>query len=181
MSRHARLAETTVFTACWLEEVACAATVPRMEENSVVRVAFHLFFMVIICDERFGCHAFVEKYIWQSDSNWYPKSMGARQSRPCCRNKDAFSNEQQGHKEYLIPRVSGWSLHHRIHSPKPRDGFPSICNCQIDSSILLFAHQIIGCQHWQFHWAQIPKKIGVRWPPGFFFGLVSTVLRKEQR
>lgn len=64
VSRHARLADATVFAAGWLKKIASAATMPRMEKNSVVRVAFHLLLMVIICDKRFGCHTFVEHYIW---------------------------------------------------------------------------------------------------------------------
>lgn len=94
MSRHARLADAAVFAARWLEKIACTAPMPGVEENSVVRVPFHLLFMVIICDKRFGCHAFVEHYIWQSNSNRHPESIGARQSRPCSRNEDAFSNGQ---------------------------------------------------------------------------------------
>ena len=60
MPRHACIAKAAMFAACGLQEVTSAAAMPWVKENSVVRVASHLFIVILLCDEGLGYHAFVQ-------------------------------------------------------------------------------------------------------------------------
>lgn len=51
MSRNTGLTEAAMLAARWLEELASATFMPRMKKDSVVRIASHLFLMVLCCDK----------------------------------------------------------------------------------------------------------------------------------
>jgi hypothetical protein len=51
MAGNTSLTEAAMLAARWLEELASATSMPRMKEDSVVRIASHLFLMVICCDK----------------------------------------------------------------------------------------------------------------------------------
>lgn len=42
------------------QEVTSAATMTGVEKDSIVGVTPHFFFMILICNEGFGHHAFVQ-------------------------------------------------------------------------------------------------------------------------
>lgn len=51
VSRNAGLTEAAMLAARWLEEFASATFMARMKKDSVVRIASHLFLVVLSCDK----------------------------------------------------------------------------------------------------------------------------------
>lgn len=101
MPRDTGPAETAMLAACWFGEVTGATEVPGMEKNTVIRIAFHLFPVIIWRDERFGHHTFVEENVGRDDDPRNPKLVSTRHPRPCRREKGALADCEQGHKEDL--------------------------------------------------------------------------------
>jgi hypothetical protein len=77
-----------------LEEVTGGAAMSWVEEDSVVWVSFHFFFVVFRCDNLLCHYTLVEQNIWQYNSTGDPKFMGARQPRPCSWDKYPFANHE---------------------------------------------------------------------------------------
>jgi hypothetical protein len=51
MSRNTGLTEAAMLAARWLEELAGATSMPGVKKDSIVRIASHLFFMVLRRDK----------------------------------------------------------------------------------------------------------------------------------
>lgn len=94
--------------------------------------------------------------------------MNARKLRPCGRDKDAFSNDQQGGKEDLVFTVSIWISNNKFPDlPEQAGDSLSVHSCPIDSSLVLPSRRTNDYRLWQFHSESTPTVPDVAKRPEF--------------
>lgn len=94
--------------------------------------------------------------------------MNTRKMRPCGRDKDAFSNDQQGGKEDLVCMVSIWISNNEFpDSPEQAGDSLSVHNYQIDSSLVLPFRRTDDYRRRQFHSESTPTVPDVARRPEF--------------
>lgn len=73
MTRHTRPADIAVFAACGFEEVTCATSMSRVEEDTIIGIPFRLLVVVLRRDERLGNHTLVNENEGQDNNPGNPE------------------------------------------------------------------------------------------------------------